>query len=217
MPLRRPAVLAAGLALLAVIGAGCATGQRPTLGSSVAIGGGTGEPVGDEAVDSVLRLLEGEESPTYTARYRLTRKLGATQADGTVVRDGDQRSITVGDIRFLVGPDERTCNLATGECEDGVLEARISDVGVATTFYGPSPARALRVAFERRSGPPVAGAATVGGLQTTCVDVPVGGGVERYCAAPGGQVALWDTAATNVELVSQVDTADPAAFTIPGG
>jgi hypothetical protein len=207
------AALVAGVSLVS----GCATGERPTLGESVPMGGGSGQPVGDPAVDAVLAALEGDGSPAYTARYHLTRKLGAAEADGTVVRDGDRRSITVGDVRFLLGAGEQTCDLATGDCEDGLDEARISDIGLAASFYGPSPARALRVAYERRSGPPTGADATVGGLQVRCVDVPVGPGVERYCAAPGGQIALWDTAATTVELVSYADVADAEAFTTSTG
>jgi len=87
---------------------------------------------------------------------------------------------------------------------------------VGSAFWAGGPARALRVALTRRSGPPVASTQDVAGQSAQCVDVPVGAGVEHYCASSLGPVARWDTAAVAVELTGLSPAADPTAFTAPG-
>jgi hypothetical protein len=201
---------------LAVTLAGCMTGERPTLGDTVPLGGSVGELVGDTGVDAVLTLLENTGDATFTARYRITRKLGPNVTEGTVVQDDGRRSITVGDLRFLDGASARTCRLDTSECEDGLQDVRLSDYSIGSSFYAGSPARALRVAYDRRSGSPAPLSLDVAGVRATCVDVPVGPGTERYCATPTGPVALWDTAGLNVELLSIAAEADASAFELPG-
>ncbi len=75
---------------------------------------------------------------------------------------------------------------------------------------------ALRVDFSRKSAATVATDQTFAGATATCVEVPLGGGSDHYCATPAGPAALWDTAAIHVELTGLTDTADPAAFQVPG-
>jgi hypothetical protein len=58
----------------------------------------------------------------------------------------------------------------------------------------------------------VASTQTVGGATAQCVDVPVGAGVEHYCATQQGPLARWDTAAVSVELTTMTANADPNAF-----
>jgi hypothetical protein len=211
---RRPSfgiiAIATGLAV-----AGCATGPRPTLqkvGSSANLGGAPGTPSGDAGADGVLTLLEGPTGAKFTATYHITRKLGPQETDATVVQDGNSRSITVGDVRFLHTSADVTCTVSTAACEPGTLDARISDYSVGSAFWSGGPARALRVAMTRRSGPPVASTQNVAGQSAQCVDVPVGAGVEHYCATGLGPVARWDTAAVAVELTGLSGTPDAAAF-----
>jgi hypothetical protein len=209
---RRPLRLTLAVATLVAV-TGCATGPRPTLSDDTPLGGAAGEPVGDAAVDAVLTRLEGAPATPFTARYALLRRLGPLEASGTVVADGATVSTTVGDVRFVSGDDARTCRVSTGSCEDGLLDQRISDTGVGSAFWAGGPARALRVSFLRRSGPPAPSSTLLAGRTVQCVDVPVGPGVETYCAADEGVVALWDTADKRVELTELTGTADPAAFT----
>ncbi len=197
--------------------AGCATGPRPTLQKSDAgvgadLGGATGTPSGDAGADGVLSLLEGVAATHFTATYHITRKLGPEETDATVVQDGASRSITVGDVRFLHTDADETCSVSSASCEPGTLDARISDYSIGSAFWSASPARALRVAMTRRSGPPVASTQTVAGQSAQCVDVPVGAGVEHYCATTLGPVARWDTAAVAVELTGITESSDAAAF-----
>jgi hypothetical protein len=44
--------------------------------------------------------------------------------------------------------------------------------------------------------------------------VPVGAGVEHYCATPAGPIARWDTAAVTVELTALAGTSDENAFSV---
>lgn len=209
----RLSLLLAGVTLLAA----CATGERPSLGPvDTVLGGETGATVGDPAVDPVLSLLESGGPGEFSAAYTVVRKLGPNTTTAQVVRQGEVTSVTVGDVRFLDADEDLTCSIAAGVCEAGILEARISDYSVGSSFWAASPARALRVAHARRSGEPVATTMDIGGLTATCVDIPVGPGTERYCASPTGPVAFWDTAATQVSLTAYQDTPDQTAFIVPG-
>lgn len=194
----------------------CVTGPRPTLGERVNTGGEAGEPTGVEAVDRLLGPLEGEVPGPFTATYEITRKLGSVTSTATVVREGTATSVTVGDVRFLSGTgDDATCTLSSKQCEPGIHDERISDLSVPSTFWLGSPARLLRVSTARSNGTPTAYDATIAGLAVHCVDVPVGGGSEKYCVTPDGAIASFDTAATFVNLTAWSAAADPAALRQP--
>src|SRR5204863_2113606 len=163
---------AVGFVALAVVATGCVTGARPTLQKPDAagqLGGAPGTPSGDAGTDGVLGLLEGAGSATFTATYHITRKLGPQETDATVVQQGETRSITVGDVRFLHTDRDVTCSMTSDVCEPGTLDARISHYSVGSAFWAGGPARALRVAMTRRSGPPVASTQNVGGESAQCV------------------------------------------------
>jgi hypothetical protein len=198
------------------VAAGCATGPRPHFATTnAAVGGATGTPTGDAGADRVLALLESNKPPTFTATYRIERKLGPNNTTGTVVKDGTELSVTVGDVRFLSGGHDLTCSLSRKTCENGTLDARISNYSIGSAFWSSAPARALRVAMSRRSGPAVPSTQRIGNVEAQCVDVPVGAGVEHYCASPQGAVARWDTAAVNVQLTSLAKAVDSAALRSP--
>ena len=205
------ATLVSTTVLAAVLGA-CGVGERPTLVDPSALGGLARTPTGVDAADEVLGLLEGELPEEVTATYTITPKLGALSRPATVVRSGDQTSVTIGDVRFLSNGEARTCQLATGTCVDGIDEAEVSDTAVTSGFYNSSPAQVLRVSLARATGEPVASSQTVGEHPVTCVTVPAGQGEELTCATPEGLVAVWDTAFVHVTLDGLTPTADPAAF-----
>jgi hypothetical protein len=216
-------VLTGRVVLLVALGlgaAGCATGSRPSFGEGAAttvLGGDVGTPVGDAAVDTVLGRLEQPAGPDFTAHYQLVRRLGDVHADATVVRHGEDMSVTIGDTRFLLGDQPQTCTVSTGACVDGTLDQRVSDTGISSTFWSPGPARALRVAYARRTGGAQPASQQVGGQTVQCVDIPLGEGTERYCATALGPVAVWSTADKQVELVSMTDTADVGLLGEPAG
>ncbi len=179
-------------------------------------GGEAGEPTGVEAVDRLLAPLEGNVPGPFTATYAITRKLGSLTSTATVVREGAATSVTVGDVRFLSGTgDDVTCTVSTKQCEPGIHDERISDLSVPSTFWLGSPARLLRMATARSNGTPTPYDATIAGLPVHCVEVPVGGGTEKYCVTPDGAIASFDTAATFVNLTQWSAAADPAVLRHP--
>ena len=85
---------------------GCVTGERPTLAERP-------ETTGDSAADAVLALLDQSRTATFTAGYDVLTRFGGLQTPAAVVQAAaDRRSITVGNVRFLVdGAATATCFL----------------------------------------------------------------------------------------------------------
>ncbi len=199
------------------------SGPRSSLAAGTAAtlplpGGAAGTTTAEPTVDAVLALLEGPLAASFTTEYSIDRKLGAITAGATVAHGPLATSVTVRNVRFLLDDtNPRTCDLAAGTCEDAVIDARLSDLGIGTRFWRDSPARALRVTAARRSGSPSASTPTIGGQPATCVDIPVGTGVERYCALTTGAIARWDTAYVDIEATSTRPTFDQEAFVTPTG
>jgi hypothetical protein len=185
---------------------------RPTLAAPSAVGGEAGTPTGVAAADAVLQRLEGAQAPAYTAEYTITTNFGGKSTKATVAKSGDRRSVTIGNVRFLVDGDRQTCDLDTGQCENGIQEARVSDIGLTSQFAAASPARQLRVSLTRRTREPSSQTPPPGQSNAVCVMVPVGDGEEQTCAVPEGVIGAWSTAAVDVHLDRISDTADQAVF-----
>lgn len=216
MPLPRRAPLAALGAVVVLVGAGCATGPRPTLGpvDPAGIGTTTGVP----AVDDLLRRLDAVETQTFTAKYHITRKLGPVSRDATVVVQARTVSATVGDIRYLhsqAGGDQ-TCSMTSQTCDEGTLDQRISDLGVTSGFYGPAVARMIRLSMARRDGTPTTSTAQITGITADCIGIPLGGGTESYCVLTSGALAKVDRADVAIDLTSFSPEADASALSAPG-
>jgi hypothetical protein len=205
-PLRTVVPLAA-LAVL-VLG-GCATGERPSFAEAAEVDDGVGDP----AVDAVLERLDIAENATGTATYEITNNFGAISRPGTVVQTVDgRRSITVGDVRFLIeGAATATCNLATGACTDTIDDAAVSDMQLTHQFYGRSPATRLRTDAARRVGPTEGYTAEFGGVPATCVGVPVAGGTTVYCATDDGVLANYQGSDAVITLTGWSPAYDEAA------
>lgn len=199
----------------AVLLGGCFTGQRPSFESDDPSREMTGSP----AVDAVLERLDATAVRTFTADYATTTKLGGIESAAHVVQAGDsRRSVTIGDVRYIVeGDSVATCSVATGQCEASINNARTSDVMLTDDFYADSFARRLRIDAGRRVQDPTGYSITQAGLDALCVDVPVTGGTVAYCALDGGPLARYDGNDLFVELTSFSDTPDEAAFETAGG
>lgn len=218
MPRARALSACAAAALLALVvgtGACVPADGRPTLGTETVDTLST-QPTGNADVDRVLARLDAVGGETFTADYVITRKLGSVERAATVVSQPPRTTVRVGDVALYDddNPDQ-TCDLSAGTCEDGLLDQRISDLGVSARFYGPAPAQQLRVAVARESSPPTVDTAQVAGIGAECLHVPVGGGMETYCVTGNGLVALLDTAAVHIELTSLTPEVDPSAFDRP--
>lgn len=212
---RRPGRLAA-FAVAGVALAGCFTGDRPAFDDEQ---NGPAETSGNEAIDSVLALFDSVESSEFTAEYDIETKFNSVSSTGVVAQAaGQRRSITVENddrsVRFIVdGSDERTCDLATAECEASLNDARISDTQLSHTFYGPAFAQRLRADAERRIDDPVASTKEVAGQTATCVDVAVAGGTKTYCALDSGVLAEFVGADVTIELTGYSPEPDTTTFT----
>lgn len=196
---RRAATVLVCTALLT----GCMTGERPTLAGDT-----VPERSTDGAVAAVLTLLEdpprGQEP--LVARYDVLKKFGNVSSEAVLARDGERTSVTVGDVRYLDGPDGRqTCLLPSGSCSDGFDETKVSDTLTVSTFATESAVTRLRQDARNAIGPArpfqrsVAGA--IDTLDGTCVEIDVTGGTTYWCALAEGVLALQDTADMRAELV----------------
>lgn len=191
---------------------GCLTGERPTLAEEPAVGA----PVGDPAADAVLERFGAVTDAVFTARYRITNNFGPVSKEATVVQTPDRRrSITVGDVRFVIaGADTSTCDLRlTAEnCSSTIDDAAISDLQVTHQFYGRSAANRLRTDASRRVGPTEGYEAELAGRRATCVSVPVSGGSKVYCVLDDGVLASYQGPDVVIELVEFDPEADESAF-----
>jgi hypothetical protein len=195
----------ASLAVLvcAVALAGCRTGERPSFEDEQSF---PAVSTGNEGIDTVLGLLDSVDDAEFTAEYAIETKFNTVSSTGVVVQAaGERRSVTVENdersVRFIVdGPDERTCDLTTAECEASLNDARISDTQLPHTFYGPAFAQRLRADADRRIGDPVAYTKPVAGQPTECVDITVAGGTKTYCALESGALAEFVGADVTIEL-----------------
>jgi hypothetical protein len=208
------------IALAAVVLGGCQTGERPSFeddGNGAA--GAAIISTGSSDIDLVLDRLESVEEATFAAEYDIETKFGSLSSTGTVVQtDDDVRSVTVATpsatTRFLSTPEgDETCNLLTDECESVLNDARISDVGIPHTFYGPSFATRLRVSADRRIGESASYTKPIAGQDARCVDVAVAGGTETFCALDSGLLAEFVGADVTIELTSYSPDADAANLT----
>lgn len=204
---------------LVAVGAGlggCFTGERPTFDDEQS---GPAETSGNEAIDSVLGLFDSVDTSEFTAEYDIETKFNTVSSTGVVAQAaGDRRSITIENddrsVRFIVdGTDERTCDLATAECEAALNDARISDTQLSHSFYGPAFAQRLRADAERRVGDPVASTKEIAGQDATCVDVAVAGGTKTYCALDSGVLAEFIGADVTIELTGYSPEPDTTTFT----
>lgn len=200
------AVLVGCLAL-----SGCLTGERPTF-AEAPIGGEPGTPTGDPNVDAVLQRLEISAEATATASYAVTLSFGSVQTAATVVQDSSRRSVTIGDVRFLWLGSKQTCDLASGTCESGILDARVSDTGVTSDFDAAVPARRLRTAITKKIGDTTGSQEQIADNPSLCVTVPLSGGDEQYCAGDYGIITRWIAADVKVELLTVTPTVDEQFF-----
>ena len=197
--------LCASLAL-----AGCFTGQRPSFEETQP----SVVPTGNPNIDAVLERLESVSTAVFTADYSILTKLGNVNSTARVVQSApDRRSITINNVRFIYdGASVATCDLVTAECEATINDARVSDVSVTHEFYGKSFAQRLRVDASRRVGDPAGYSITQAGQQALCVDVPVTGGSNIYCALSNGVLARYDGNDLFIEMTTYSDFPDETAF-----
>lgn len=211
MPSLRP--LSVALVVTAgVLLAGCFTGKRPHFEESSPLVAGTF--TGDPAIDPLLTLLDAVGSGPATARYDALTKYGNTTRSAVVALDGTNRSITVGDVRYVqTATASFTCSTDTTQpCSDGWDTARIGDTLLTTDFYAADTAKRLRRDAQAALAPATATEEMLAGVPVACVQLQLPGGTAKYCVLSNGIVALLDDGDVRVALTSYLDSADPSAF-----
>lgn len=183
---------------------GCALGPRPTVTSE--------RRVDDAAIDAVLDRLESASGANFTAVYSVaSTQQGASPADVTVAHSSTETYIvfTTGGVVSVeyvtTDGEQRTCAAGQTECVAGLDETRISNLGISSSFWGPSTAAKLRADGSRNVADAIASTATLAGQPATCTAVNVGvpsvAPVE-YCAVDAGPLATYRGADATIELVS---------------
>ena len=179
-------ISAALLALLMLAGSGCATGSRPTLAEQT--------PTGSPDVDHVLDQIQQLSSAHYSAHYDVLVRFGDTHtAVGASQSDGDRRSLTIGDVRYVVhGSITKTCTVSTGACVGTIDAARVSDVQMTPDFFGTSLIARVRLDATRAVGKPVTTVEDIEGRSATCIGFPMADTTSTYCVFDNGVLARLD-------------------------
>lgn len=197
--------------------AGCALGERPTLMPATTLAPAmANEPTGVVAVDALLERLANAPNAVYTANYSITRLLGPVVAAAVVANTPGTTSITVRDVRYLIGAEgTQTCTLSTAACTSGIDAAPVADLSIAPGFSTESVSAQIRVSMSRRNGEPIMSSQVIAGQSSECVSIGVGAGTETYCVTASGPAALVDRADVRIELTGWTDAADPILLVPP--
>lgn len=186
--------------------AACQTGLRPTV---------TDERKADPSVQSVTsKLDQARTNGDFTATYDITpTMIGSATANATVVVTGDAINITIRDVLYVIESGVgQTCAADRTNCSDGINDAFVSDLSITHAFWADSAAARLRNDAGRTIGTPQTSTALVADQPTTCVDVPVAGGMILYCALDVGPLARYRGADVVIDLTSFV----PGSNVTPG-
>lgn len=187
----------------------CALGPRPTLVEDL--------PVGDANIVSLLDIFALVDSAEFTASYRINVNYGNTAATATVTQGEQERSITIGDTRYLIETDRtRTCDLASSSCSQGLDDTKVSDLQVTHQFWSRATEQRLRIDASRNIGPSEAYLAEFADTQVNCVSVPVVGGTKVYCATDEGVLAHYAGPDLLIELTDYSTTVNRELFSIGG-
>jgi hypothetical protein len=191
----------------------CFTGKRPSASEDPFPRGASS---GNPSIDQVLTLLDASTSGPYTAEYSVLTKYGNTRRSATVAVDGERRSVTIGDVRFItVGSASGTCLLNTANpCSTTIDPARVSDTQITPTFYAADAAKRLRRDATSIIGDALLHVDTIGGQSSTCVDVPLPGGTAVFCAMSGGPLTRLEDASVSIEMTSFASTVDESLFAL---
>lgn len=191
----------------------CATGPRPTWGDSTLPPAPT--MTGDPDIDAVLELLDAPSDAAMTADYSVLRKYGnVTTTAHLAIGTGGRRSVTLGDVRFITGPEGSATCTPTG-CEQGIVAQAASDTGITIEFWAADAAARLRRDAAAKIGPTGVRSTMLVEQPVECVDLPVAGGTAVYCVLQSGVLAVLDDGDVRVELTSFSPTSLDDEFQIP--
>lgn len=218
-PVRRALPLATALVVIGVGLNACATGTRAELRPELST-------TGHAAVDDVLSRIGTLPDAVYSADYDVHLPYDDSDVEVTTTQAAaDRRSLTIGDVRFIVEPGQgggRTCDLSTGECEPRIAPQRVSDVQMTNDFFGTSLAARLRRDADLAIAEPVASTEDFDGMTATCVAItlsppasaPDTTPVNTYCVFDNGVLERLDSADIAVAITDYADEADEQQFVL---
>ena len=187
----------------------CATGPRPTVVADIA--------VNDTGIVAVLDAFDLADSAEFTANYRITVNYGNVAVNASVTQKQRERSVTIGDIRYLVETGStRTCMLSNSTCTQGLDDTKVSDVQITHQFWSRATAQRLRIDASRNIGPTEQYVAVFANADTNCVSVPVVGGTKVYCVTRDGVLAHYAGPDLLIELTEYSNEVDQTLFAIGG-
>lgn len=193
-------------ALFVAAGSGCVTGERPTLASNAT--------TGFADVDELLGRVAGLNDAEYSAGYDVLVRYGDRTTTATASQSaGDRRSLTVGDVRYVVhGAITKTCTISTGSCQGVIDASRVSDVQMTPDFFGTSLSAQIALDAGRTTGLPVSSVEATEGGEALCVAIPISDSTSTYCVLDNGVLTRLDTAALQVTMTSYSDEVDETLY-----
>jgi hypothetical protein len=196
-------------AVLAFAISACALGPRPTLVADI--------PVNDAGIVAILDRFANADNAEFTATYRITVNYGSLETTASVAQQQGERSVTIGEIRYLVETGStRTCELANSTCVNGLDDTKVSDVQITHQFWSRATEQRLRIDAGRNIGPAEQYVAVFANTTVDCVSVPVVGGTKVYCVTEDGVLAHYAGPDLLIELTSYTNDVDRELFSIGG-
>lgn len=207
------------VAAAALVLSACATGTRAELRPDLVT-------TGDPAVDAVLERIGNLPTAVYRADYDVHLPFNDADVEVTTTQaEPNRRSLTIGDVRFIVEPGQsggRTCDLSNGECQTGIFPQRVSDVQMTNDFFGTSLTARLRRDAGLAIAPPAASTEEFDGATATCVEItlpppdsaPDVAPVATYCVLDNGVLTRLTAADIEVTMTAYDDEADERQFQI---
>lgn len=206
-PRPAPAWISAALLAIGVFaGSGCMTGDRPTLAEATS----TGYPAIDDLLDRIGDLADAR----YTAHYEVLVRYGdVTTTASASQSEGDRRSLTIGDVRYVSHAQiTKTCTVSTARCVPEIDPTRVSDVLMTPDFFGTSMAARIELEATRAIAEPVVTAESTDGGEATCVAIPITGATTTYCVLANGVVTRMDASDLVVTMTSYTDEVDELLY-----
>ena len=219
---RQRSTAVASLCLAFLLPACTPDSGRPTLApvTTSSVPSGVADSV-DPGVQALTAVLTSSTKATFSATYKVTTKLGATEHEVKLSHDPDQFAITVAlgtptGIGLFGGGNAATCTGFPAICKSGIDERKLNELQITSTFWGPAAARSLNIQASRTTEPIATSKPTIAGNAATCVTVVIGVGTNaEFCALASGALARWDDPTRHIELTTFVTGVDPANFAPP--
>lgn len=182
------------------------TGDRPTLAEATS----TGYPVVDELLKRIGDLAEAQ----YSAHYEVLVRYGdVTTTASASQSDGDRRSLTIGDVRYVShGHITKTCTVPTATCVPEIDPTRVSDVMMTPDFFGTSMVARIELDAARAIGEPVVTVEPTDGGEATCVAIPIPDAMTTYCVLDNGVLTRMDGSDLVVTMTSYSDEVDELLY-----